>query len=67
MLIDQGAFTPMPTETEWEWTSSIRDKPSVNGGMVTTFWKMRRKVDGQLQYRELTPEEEEYWVEKLAW
>ncbi len=67
MQTDISPFTPMPSDPEWEWTSGGRDKPSINGGMVTSYWKMRRKVNGEWQYRELTPEEEEFWVEKLAW
>lgn len=67
MQTDISPFTSMSSDPQWEWISGGRDKPSINGDMVTTYWKMRRKVNGEWQYRELTPEEEEYWVEKMAW
>jgi len=66
----RGIFAPLfsiPDNLEWEWCSTGRDEPSVSGGMITTRWKMRRRVNGRWEYRPLTPEEEQEYIEKLAW
>ena len=57
----------MRKNTEWNYCITLLPKTLIDGTRTTDVLLMRRRINGERQYRKLTPEEEQEWALADAW